>query len=145
MAQLVELRIPDLTEADTADLAENLPSGSVRTEGLASDDTSPFGRDVATFAAIVLVSREALRLLAIWIARHTTRDETDISIQTTRPDGATQTVTFRAKSASSQSDDEVLKRLAEVCKVDAEGTPAEAVKGLLTAFSKSEPDSGNNE
>lgn len=76
------------------------------------------GRDFSTAFAIVTASGMALRALALWITRHTTRNEAEISIQTQSADGSSKTVHIRSKSASSQAEADVLKQLATVCKMD---------------------------
>ena len=109
------LQIPDLTEEMREELAGQLPNGSLRFEQMGGGEKA---RDLVTTAAIVTVSLAALRVLAVWIARHIENDETEISVQTQQPDGSFRTLTYRSKRGSSKSEAEVLKELAAACKVD---------------------------
>ncbi len=110
------LTVLDLSEEDCAALANTLPPDTVRFEQ--ETGAGSHGRDVPTALAIITASGMALRALALWITRHTTRNESEISIQTQNADGSSKTIHIRSKSASSQAEADVLKQLAAVCKMD---------------------------
>lgn len=122
------IRIPDLSEAARRELAEEFSADLIRFENEDGDSHDPSSRELATATAIVTVSIAALRVLAVWIARHTSREETEITIQTQQPNGAVQTIVFRSNSATVQSEAGVLKQLAAACKVDAEAADTEAAE-----------------
>ena len=131
------IRIPDLTDEAREELAREMPTGTVRFED-ATETT--LARDWATTTAIVVPTYAALRGLALWITRHTTRQETEVTVQTQGSDGSTKTIHFRSKSASSQTEEGVLKQLAAACKIDLEASPAESIKELMSSFSKGKTD-----
>ena len=137
MNTTLNIRIPDLTDEAREELAREMPTGTVHFQ----DETeATLARDWATTTAIVVPTYVALRGLALWITRHTTREETEITVQTRGNDGATKTVHFRSKSASSQTEEGVLKQLATACKIDLESSPAESIKELMSSFGKGQTD-----
>ena len=117
---VAEIRIPDLNDKSAVELAELLGNGIQIVE---PKDEEKEGREFATLTAVVVVSLAALRVLAVWIARQTEYDETEISIQTQRKDGTFKTLNFRSRHGSAKSDADVLKELSEACRIDASEIP----------------------
>ncbi|RYZ90654.1 MAG: hypothetical protein EOP04_03235 [Proteobacteria bacterium] len=113
--QLAELRIPDLDNQSAAALTELLGNDVQIVE---PKEQKLEGREFVTLTAVVVVSLAALRVLAIWIARQTEFDETEISIQTQRKDGTYKTVNFRSRHGSAKTNADVLKELADACHID---------------------------
>ena len=107
--------VPDLSDEMREELASELPDGTVRFEESGGSERA---RDFGTTTAIVMVSLAALKVLALWITRHTKNEETEISVQTQQADGSLRTLTYRSRKGSSKSEAEVLKELAAACKVE---------------------------
>ena len=96
-SEVQEILVPDLNAEALEEIADLL-GGDVRIEDASNPQEG--GRDITTATAVVLVSLAALRVLAVWITRHTTSEETEVSIQTKRNDGSVKTISFRKRSSS---------------------------------------------
>jgi len=128
------IEIPDLSPRVREELAQELPPDTLRVQEAAPHALGGQSRDIPTATAIVTVSLATLRVLAVLIARHTTRERTEFTVQTRKQDGSLRTIRFRHSAATTQSEAGVLKQLAAACKVEVETPEAEVLHHLTAAL-----------
>jgi hypothetical protein len=106
---LNQTAILELPRIEAEELREDLPSDTVSIE----EEHSASGRshDLLTVAAIVLISREVLRLLAIYIVRHFERNRTSLRLRIRDSDGSERTIDFNDEHLGAYSQSEVLHAL----------------------------------
>lgn len=107
-----------LPRVEAEELAEELPPGSCK---IASrPPTSGKERDALLVAAALVLSREVIRAVAVYIARRQARSRTFVEVEISGPDGSTRTLRFGSDSQTALSEAEVLEALQRAVATDAD-------------------------
>jgi hypothetical protein len=113
------IELVGLSKLDVLDLQSRLPAGSMTT-GVVEESFDSYG-DLGTISAIVVVSLEALRVLAVWAGK----DRKTIKVRTQvlgyDPQGQPTQALTEFTIDSKLSDAEALKQLGSVLKIDLKG------------------------
>lgn len=99
----------ELPRIDAEELREELPEGKVNIE--TKPGSSAVAHDAMTVLAIVLLSKDILKVLATFIVRHLKRNRISFNLEITKPDGTKITKTYYSDETESSSDDKVIESL----------------------------------
>jgi ABC-type anion transport system duplicated permease subunit len=109
----MNLRLSGLTGLDRRELDDMLPAGSVRFER-ATTAGNGYG-ELVTTTAVVLVSAEVLRLVAIWLVRTRRNNVVEQEVEIEEPSGRRITTQIRVRlTERSAPEAQVLERLMAV-------------------------------
>ena len=121
--------IINLQRIDAEELREALPPGTVTIQ---SDfGSTSMAHDILTVLAVIVISREVLRVLAAYIVRRLERDETHLSIEIEKADGTRRNIEFSRERCDVSSESEVLDALQHAFQLEADPH--------LSTFLKSNP------
>lgn len=101
--------IIELPRIDAEELREEMPDGQVSIEN--RPGSSSVAHDAMTVLAIVLLSKDILKVLATFIARYCKRNKKSFNFELTKPDGTKKTVTFYSDEIESSSNEKVIEKL----------------------------------